>query len=475
MLLPRDVQEIDPRFVSDPYGHKLSRLLFASLVTIDPQTLEVIPDLAERVDVTAPNEYRATLRPGLSFSDGSALDADDVVATFHSIVDPRLATRYAATYRRIAKVFAADARTVVFQLDGPHATFLTDLELPILRAEDAGHRIGMLGGPEPIGAGPYRLLRRETGRVVLEKNPRWYAGVPIFPEVTMLVVRDDNIRTLRLLAGAGDLALSAVPTQLLPLFAPAGLDVTSARGISTTYIGINTKAGPLADARVRQAIAYAIDRPALIRAKLGGRAQLARTPIPPGHWAFDPNTPLYAFDPEKASALLEAAGLHADAAGVRLHVSLRCGSERFRLSVARAIAAMLHDVGIEAELRPSETATLIAQLDRGQFELTMLQLPELIEPHVLTWFFGTDHIPAPGREGANRWRFSDAALDAALERGRQTVVRSERIAAYRDAQLILAQQLPIIPLWHEDVIAVRSARAKAFVVPRDGRFSTLAR
>jgi peptide/nickel transport system substrate-binding protein len=251
--------------------------------------------------------------------------------------------------------------------------------------------------------------------------------------------------------------------------------VRSAPGIGTTYIGVNTRAAQLRDARVRRAIAYAIDRRALIAAKLGGRAQLATSFIPPGHWAFDGSAPHYDFDPRRARALLEEAGLHADADGVRLRISLRCGSDRFRNSIARAIAAMLADVGIDAELRPTETATLISELDRGRFELTMLQLPELIEPHVLSWFFGSSYIPGPGHEGANRWRFASPQLDAALERGRTTADRAQRRDAYWLAQRILGTELPVIPLWHEDVVAVTSARAHAFAVPRDGRFAPLAR
>lgn len=472
MLLPRDVQEIDPRFVSDAYGHKVSRLLFASLVAIDPTSLEAVPDLAERIEIGSPTEYRVTLRRNLTFSDGSALDADDVLATYRSVVDPGMQARYASTYRRIVRIEAPDRHTVVFHIDGPHATFLTDLELPVMRAEDAKRRVGALGDREPIGSGPYRIVGRAAGRIELERNARWHGGVPRFARLRMVVVRDDNIRALRLLAGAGDLALNAIPLQLLPLFSRDGFSVRAARGIGTTYLGVNTSAAALSDVRVRRAIAHAIDRDLLVSTKLGGHAVVARTPIPPGHWAYADDTPSHAYDPGRARALLSEIGVTERAP---LRLSLRCGSDRFRLSIARAIAAMLRDANVEVDLRPSETATLIAELDGGRFELTMLQLPEVIEPHVLSWFFGSDHVPGAAREGANRWRFRNRSFDQAMERGRKTVQRDERIAAYRDAQHVLASELPIIPLWHEDVIAVGGARAAQLAVPRDGRFSTLAR
>jgi peptide/nickel transport system substrate-binding protein len=155
-------------------------------------------------------------------------------------------------------------------------------------------------------------------------------------------------------------------------------------------------------------------------------------------------------------------------------MTLRTSTDRLRLSITRAIAAMLRDVGIEADVRPSETATLIADLDRGRFEATFLAIPEVFEPHVLSWFFGGDRIPGGGREGANRWRIRNAALDAAFERGRESTDRSVRVAAYRDVQRILATELPAVPLWHEDVVAVVGPRARAYDVPRDGRFGTLA-
>ena len=474
VLLPREAQEIDPRYAGDAYGHKLSRLLFASLVTVDPWSLEVVPDLAREVQVESPIRYRVRLREGLSFSDGSALDAHDVAATFRSVVDPAMGTRYAQSYKRIARIEVVSAQELVFELDGPHATFLTDLELPVMRAEDARRRVGRLGGPAPIGAGPYRLLEREAGRVELAQNPRWHGGKPLHPRVRMLVVRDDNTRTMRMLAGAGDLAINAVPPLLLPLFAgDPRFSLSSARGVGTSYIGVNLDAERVRDVRVRRAIAHAIDRETIVKYKLGGRAQLAASWIVPGHWAFSADTPRYGYDPERARALLADAGWLRPG-GPRLQLTLRCGNDRFRQSVARAIAAMLAEVGIAVELRPSEVATLVADLARGRFELTTLEVPEVVEPHVLQFFFGSDRVPGKGREGGNRWRIRDAALDAAFEAGRASVEPEVRKAAYARAQRILAEQLPVIPLWHEDVVAVQTRRARDFAVPRMARFGPLA-
>jgi peptide/nickel transport system substrate-binding protein len=263
VLLPRDVLELDPRFTVDAYGLKVSRLLFASLVTIDSETLAVVPDLAQQVEILAPDTYRVRLRPGLRFSDGSALDAEDVAATFHSLIDPAFGSRFAQTYRRIERIEITDPLTVVFHLSGPHATFLTDLEMPVLRAEDARVHVGALGGPPVVGAGPYVLRERAPGRIELDANPNWRQGRVLHPRVRMLVIHDDNTRALRMLGGAGDLALNAIPALLLPLFQhDARFAIRTAPGVGTYYLGLNLEAPALRDVRVRRALAYAIDRDA---------------------------------------------------------------------------------------------------------------------------------------------------------------------------------------------------------------------
>ncbi len=475
VLLPREPEQIDPRYVGDAYGIKLSRLLYASLVTIEPRTLEVRLDLAERVDIEDPLHVRVQLKPGLRFADGSVLDAKDVVATFSGLVDPRVRSRYASTYARIAQVRAEGDLSVLFTLKEPHATFVTDLEMPILRAEDAF--VPASAQRVPVSSGPYVLIARNGGELELRANPTWHRGMARHPHLRFVIIRDDNTRALRLLGGAGDLALSTIPPFLVSLFdSQNDFSVRTAPGVGTTYLGLNLEHAALRDVRVRQALAHAIDRQSIIRHKLGGRARLASSFIAPGHWAHDPNTPQYAYNPARARALLDAAGLLPGPDGVRLSLTLRTSSDRSVVSMARALIGMLRIVGIDVEVRPSEAATLLADLAHGRFELTCLQIPEVFEPHVLSWFFGSDRIPDPGvREGANRWRLRSTTLDAALERGRLSSVRAERMAAYVDAQRILATQLPVIPLWHEDVIAITSSRLTDYDVPRDARFGTLAR
>ena len=472
VILPREPDQLDPRFVGESQGLRLTRLMHASLVRMDPISLLPVPDAAESVEQETPTLYRVKLRTHVRFSDGSALDADDVVATFDALKDPRVRSRYMSTYKRVVRVQKLSPHELTFEIDAPHATFVTDLEVPVLRAEDAFEPQD--AEHPPIGAGPYRLTGRSRASLDMRANPYHEMAQQIPPRLRFVIMRDDNTRALRLLAGAGDLALNAVPPLLAPLFeGRPEFQVRSAPGIGTTYLAFNLTHPVLQDVRVRRALAHALDRESLVRFKLNGRARLARGFVPPGHWAYADDVPVYPFDRKAASALLDAAGLPARPDRPRLSLTLRTGSDRFVVSLARALAAMLREVGVDVEVRPSETATLLADLARARFEITLLTLPEVFEPHVLSWFFSSDRIPEHGHEGGNRFRYRSAELDAALERGRATSDRAARIAAYRTVQTIMARDLPAIPLWHEDVVAVTSQRLRDYRVPRDARFSTL--
>lgn len=468
VILPREPDQLDPRFVGDAYGLKLSRLLHASLVRIDPLTLEPVPYLAERIEVEDAAHYRVFLRPDLRFSDGSTLDAEDVVATFRGLVDPKVRSRYASTYRRIREVFAVTDREIAFELDSPHATFITDLEIPILRAEDAARPSG--DGFLPVGAGPYTLGPRTRGELLLERNAHALTASSLpHPRLRFVVVHDDNTRALRMLAGASDLALNVISPLLVPLFQTPKFQVRTAPGVGTTYLGFNLEHPVLSDLRVRRALAHALDRTALVQHKLGGRARLASSWIVPGHWAHASDTATYAYDPTRARELLTEAGISRG-----LSFTLRTGSDRFAVSVARALAAMWAAAGVDVDVRPSESATLLSDLAHGRFEIALMQVPEVFEPHVLSWFFASERIPQVGvREGGNRFRMRNAELDAAFEAGRLTVEREQRTAIYRKVQHLLARELPVIPLWHEDVVAITSRRLHDYQVPRDGRFGTL--
>jgi peptide/nickel transport system substrate-binding protein len=462
MLVPTDAETLDPRHATDPVGLRATRLLHAGVVRLDPDTLEPRPYLAKSWTWIDPRTLRVELREGLRFHSGAPFTARDVKATIAAFQAPQVGSRHARVVETIGQVDVESDLSLVVHLTRAHATLLTDLEIPILRADEA------FSPPRPDGSldglGPYVVARREPGAIELAPAKDGALSTPA-RSVTLRTVHDENARALRMHAGRADLVVNGFSPTLLPALDHApGVTVNARRGANLTYLLARTDRGPLADARVRRALAAAIDRERVAQTLLAGRAQPADTLLPPQHWAYSPAPPWPA-DRAAAKALL------AEAHPGRLHVTLLTSTDRLRGTVARFLAQELADVGADVEVVPLELGTLIMRLGAGDFELAILQLPEITEPNVLRVFLHSSSVPPAG---ANRGRVRDAEVDRLLDEGESTLDLAARKAIYAALEKRIRDEALLIPLWHEDQIAVVSDRARAFMPSAEGRWLGLA-
>jgi peptide/nickel transport system substrate-binding protein len=463
ILVATDAETLDPRYVTDAVGMRATRLVHAGLVRLDPDTLAPVPYLARAWRWKDERTLELTLRNGVHFHSGARFTSADVVATLLAVQSPAVGSRHMGVVDAIATVHADDELTVSVTLRRPHATLLTDLELPILRADQAA------GPPDPRGnldgLGPYRVEHSLQGEILL--SPAGHAALPMPRHAVVIrTVHDENARALRLYAYRADVAQNVLSPTLLPAMTNAeGLTVTARPGANLTYMVVQMGRAPTNDIHLRRAISMGIARAEIAETLLAGHATPADTVMPPGHWAYVPAATPLAFDAAGARRELEGAGL----LGVRL--SLLTSTDRLRLSIARFIAQELADVGIAVDVTPLELGTLLARLSAGDFDLATLQLPELTEPNVLRVFLHSASIPPAG---SNRGRVQDAELDRLLDEGDQVEEVGARRAAYARVEQRLREQLFIVPLWHEDQVAVTSPRARAFVPSREGRWLSLA-
>jgi peptide/nickel transport system substrate-binding protein len=250
-----------------------------------------------------------------------------------------------------------------------------------------------------------------------------------------------------------------------------GLKAQFGRSAVWTYLGMNCEDPLLRDLRVRRAIAMAVDRAGIVAAKLSGRAVLSRSMLPPSNWAFAREAKEWPFDPAAAQALVAEAG----ATGAPLVLKVSAAS-KFRLAIARVLAAELSAVGFAAEVHAYEFGTFLGDVKRGNYQLFLLQLSDVTEPDYLFAFFHSSRIPTHDNlEGTNRWRYRDAELDGWLERARASEDREERRRLYALAQVRLAEQLPALPLWHEDNVAIVRDPVEGYQLLPNARFSSLAK
>ncbi len=457
ILVTSDAETLDPRFVVDSVGLRASRLVHAGLVRLDPTSLEPVPYVATSWTWVDARTLRVALREDVHFHSGAPLTASDVVATLHAFASPSVGSRHARVVEAIESSVEDGPHAVVIHMKRPHATLLTDLELPILRASEAE------GPPDPAGhldgLGPYAVERVSHGEIRLIPK----GDVLPLPKRSIVIrtVHDENARALRLIAGRSDVGQNVFSPTLLPaLAARPDLTVVSRTGANLTYLLARVDRGTLSDVHLREAISLAIDRPTITRTLLAGYAQPASSLLPPNHWAHT-DEPVLAYDPDAARSRVKSP----------VSMTLLTSTDRARISIARVIAQELAEVGIAAEVVPLELGTMIARLNAGDFDAAILQLPEITEPNVFRVFMHSTSIPPAG---ANRSRLSDPEVDALLDEGDRTTDRDVRKAAYAKLETRARLTLAMIPLWHEDHVVVMGARARGYVPSAEGRWLSVA-
>jgi peptide/nickel transport system substrate-binding protein len=484
VLIETPPLSIDPRYCSTSYDFKISRLVYAPLVSTDTLTLEPKMELAESMRaVLLPdgrNDWEIALRDA-RFSDGKPVTADDVLYTFETIRDPHTSGAAARIRRGFAEagllgITRLDDKHVTVHLAHSHATFITDVNFGILERPAPG----AAADASPLGAGAFRFLRRVGEIWTLEANPYYFEGRPKVNRVVFKTIRDDNSRLLALVGGSGDLTQNTISQLLIDAVAEQPrLRVETGRSSVYTYLGANCEDPILKDRSVRRAIAYAIDRDTIIHTTLHDRAVAAESMLPKFHWGYEPGADHYSFDPARAKQLLDEAGFpdpDGDGPQPRFTITFKTSSNKLRVAIATVIADMLRQVGIGVELRVYEFATFFADIKKGNFQLFTMQIPEISEPDLYTNFFDSKRIPTHANldAGANRVRYRNPQLDELLDQGRRALDRAERRRIYGQIQRILARDLPFISLWHEDNIVAMRRQVHGFQILPTSTMASLA-
>ena len=469
VLIESPMTTSDPRYALTNYDAKLSRLVAPGLTTVDTPTAEAQPLLAAAIDRVDDVTMDVTLGDA-SFSDGTPVRAEDVARTYQSVMDDACGSLYQKGFLdRYKSVEALDATHVRFHLTKPIAMFVNDIEFGIISWH--GVPSGQCRPARVIGAGPYVLTELTTRSARLDANP-YYRVKPSLAHVEIKFVRDAAARILMLVGGSADLVQNAVRNDLIDdVAARPRVDVASGASVLLTYMLINNTDPVLADRRVRQALALALDRDAIIAAKFSGRAVLATGLLPPTHWAYNGDVARWPYNLARAKQLLDEAGHEPDARGIRLHLVYKTSADAFRVSIARVIAAQLAKVGIEVEVRSFEFATFFADIKKGNYQIATMQSPEITEPDFHFWFFHSSRWPtAKDPDGGNRWRYKNPELDRLVEAGRSELDRTRRKQLYAEAQRIVARDLPIIPLWHEDNTVLTNIDVHGYTIVPNARF-----
>jgi peptide/nickel transport system substrate-binding protein len=372
-LAPRG---FDPRFSTTvQYSARIMQLVFDTLV-VKNEKFEFVPSLAERFEESQDHKtFTFHLRSGVMFHNGKTLTSADVKYTFDSLLSPTLKSPIRGLVDKISSIDAPDPLTVVFYAREPFYTFIGNLVAVGIIPEGAGTEMAA----SPVGSGPYKFDSYNEGDVVqLEANPSYWGGAPNIPRVHIKVVADNSTRQAELMSGEVDMAYNAQfdPETIRALGQRRDMQVIVGDGASIGYLGVNVSSNSLlSNQKLRQAVAYGIDRDVIIHRLLRDQARKAVAIMPPEHWAYDHAVTVYDHDPERAKILLDEAGFpDPDGDGPRPRVSLTMLTTTTQVS--RNIAAIMQDqlrrVGIHLELQSLESATLFDKIGKAQFDLYYL-------------------------------------------------------------------------------------------------------
>jgi peptide/nickel transport system substrate-binding protein len=472
------VGAFDPRHSTDAASGRIGELVFSRLVKYDDK-LEIVPDLAERWDVSDDGlVYRFYLREGVRFHDGSVLDARDVAYTFNSVLDPETKSSKREAYASsIERIEVEDPLTVVFYLKEPNAPFLSNLVFGILPDELAQDPDQDRMRTMPVGSGPFRVVENDNGeRVRLAVFEDYFGGRAPLDGIELRFVQDPTIRVLEVKKGTRDFLQNDLNPELLPwLREEEGLKVEMKPGVNAAYLGMHMQHPALSKPLVRQAIAHAIDRETITKVILHQTGTPAHTIIGPANWSHNPNVRMPAYDPARARELLDQAGYpDPDGAGPRprLSLSYKTSTDKLRLRIAELLRRNLADVGIAVSVQSYEFSTFLNDIKTGNFELYSLIWVGIADPDILYLILHSSMTPP---NGLNRVYYENPEVDQLVQLGRVTIDQAERRAIYWKIQDLLAEDLPFVPLYFVNNYAVMRKDVHGFTLYPAGNYYSFAK
>jgi peptide/nickel transport system substrate-binding protein len=472
MILESSPNNLDLRVGTDAQSERVGGQIFDALVKKD-EHYELQPWLATSWEQPDALTWVFHLRDGVRFHDGRPLEAADVVYTIESLIDGSLVTAKGGSFAAVDRAEARGRLTVVVRMKRPDAGLLFNMSDGLFGVVPRGS--GRDFGLHPVGSGPFRFVSAvQDKEVIVDRNHDYWAGMPAaagaqrIERIRFTVVPDTITSALELKKGSADLASNVVTLDMVhTLEAEPNLKVESGVGSPVVYVTFNVTDALLKDRRVRQAVACAIDRHAIVDAIWRGQARLANTLLPTGHWAAATDAELaqYSHDVARAQRLLEEAGFPAGKDGVRMRLTMKTSTDETTRLMAAVLQQQLRAAGIALEIRSAEFGTFYADVTKGAFQIYALRwIGSNEDPDIFRYAYGSGSFPP---KGGNRGRYSNARVDALLAEASASSDRAVRKKDYVEVQQILAEELPGIPLWYPNNEVVHTRRI-ANVRPRAG-------
>lgn len=475
-----DVSTLDPAIGYDWQNWSMIKSLFDGLMDYEPGTTNLRKEIADDYTISEDGKtFTFKLRKGVKFHNGRELNADDVKYSIERVVNPKTQSPGAGFFGSIvgfedasagkaealSGITVVDPYTIKFELSRPDATFLHVLALNFAHIvpKEEVEKYGADFGKHPVGSGAFKMTEWTLGqRIVFERFKDYYnPSLPKLDQITFEVGQEPVVALLRLQNGEVDIPGDGIPpAKFIEVTKDPKFKELIIQGgqLHTGYVTMNVKIKPFDNVKVRQAVNMAINKDRIVRI-INGRAVPANQPLPPSMPGYAKDYKGYAYDPEKAKALLAEAGV-ADGFETELFVANTDPQPR----IAQAIQQDLAAIGIKASIKSLAQANVIAaggEPDGAPMVWSggMGWIADFPDP---SNFYG----PILGCSGAVQggWNWSwycNAELDKKAQEADAIVDparKEEREAMWRDIYLKIMDDAPWAPIFNEERFSVRSER-----------------
>jgi len=450
-----DPVSLEPHRATDLVSAAVTVNVCETLVRFRPGLARPEAALATTWATVDRRTWTFTLREGARFHDGTAFDAEAVVANLEAL---RRRRAFAGRAERIGP------RAVTLTLDRPSAALLATLSQPFFALQSP--RLLDTAEGRPVGTGPYRFVSSRPGEVELAANPDYWGGAPRLQRVIFRRYRDEDALVAALLAGEVDVTSSVGQDRVGRLRERKEVTLDSRTGLNLAFLSLNNARPPFTDQRVRQALARAVDREALVRDFLGGHGEPARNPLPPSLWGYATNTKELRLDRAAARRLLGEAGFPDGFDTTLLAVDAPRPYMSAPLRLAGRIRDDLAQVGVRAVLHPIPTwPEYLDRATRGEYDLAILGWQaDTTDPNdFLSALLASEAIGA-----TNRSRYRSPAMDSLLKRAQKGADTEERRLVYHEVQELFQRHMPWIPLYHVSVFTAYRPAVRGLTVGPTG-------
>ena len=489
-----EVANLNPMIQPRTPDSNVQCLIFDFLVIPD-ENLNYVGDLAKSRDISEDGTvYTFHLNEGVKWHDGEAFNADDVVFTLTSLASPEytggnegrvMSIVGAADYQAgnadsVEGIKKIDDYTVEITLESPNAAFLSNMYVAMLPEHIlAGESPADWGNDDfnraPIGTGKYKFVKWEAGQYIsLEKNEDYFGTQPSIDNVVVQFGADTTL-VAALLNGEIDVLYNLPSSEIENVEAVDGVGVYNYEMMSVYYIGLNQLDPALSDLRVRQALAYALDKQTIVDTVYGETATVADDIFPDNHWSHNPDVTKYEYNPEKAKELLEEAGYTMNAAtgyyekdGQTLHLTYDMSTSTDGRQVAALIQQYWKAIGVEMEVIEQDFATLAyskllpnnatEETTADSFQCYTLGFGVEADPEEYNAYLSTS-------TGAGSWNFIHYSNPEVDELFKQQLLETDpdaRADCFHQIAKIISDDVPWIPMYNKATSAGLSDRVQNF-------------